>query len=180
MIHMIVVGFDHASKAEEAIPLVQRMADEDLIDLNSVCVAARDQYGRASYRTISPVPGARTGAVAGSLFGALLGALLGVPFAPATAGASVLAGAAAASAVGATSGAVALGFDRSDFDEDLKSQIEEKLRPGTSALVAVVDPHRTDPDELLRRLAPLGGELVRADLAPDVAARLRRALSPAD
>jgi uncharacterized membrane protein len=184
MTHLIVIGYDQVSKADEAMAHVQQMAESDLIDIQTVCVVVRDRDGKTSYRTTVPLPDAGTGAVAGGLWGGLWGTLIGALLAPATAGgsaaaATVLASSAAGTTLGAGTGAVAGDLDRSDFDQSFKSQIELMLRPGTSALVALVDSYRADPDDLVKRIAPLGGRVLRTNLAPEAEAKLQSALSRA-
>jgi uncharacterized membrane protein len=163
--------------------LVQQMAEGGWIDAERAAVVVRDQEGRASYRTTIPVPGAEAGSVAGGLWGSVLGMVIGAIFTPATGGASVvlpsaLAGATVGWVVGATSGAIAAESDKQDFDASFTSQVELMLQPGTSALVVLVDSYRTDTEEVLRRLGPLGGNVLRTNLGPEAEARLRQALQP--
>src|SRR5712692_4240042 len=174
MSDLIVIGFDQPGQADQAMSKVQDMATEGLIDVDDACVVVRDRDGKASYRSNNPVPGAGTGAALGGMWGMLVGAL----FAPFTAGTSeAVAGLmAGATAVGAASGAAAGGLTKADFDDDFTSQIETLLRPGTSALAVMVAGYHTDTDELLRRLQPLHGTVLRTNLTPEAEAKLQRAL----
>ena len=174
MSDLIVIGFDETAQADLAMSKVQDMATQGLIDVDDACVVVRDRDGKASYRSNNPVPGAGTGAALGGMWGMLVGAL----FAPFTAGTSeALAGLmAGATAVGAASGAAAGGLTKADFDDDFTSQIETVLRPGTSALVVRIEGYHTDTDELLRRLEPLHGTVLRTNLTPEAEAKLQRAL----
>ncbi len=174
MSDLIVIGFDQPGQADLAMSKVQDMATEGLIDVDDACVVVRDQNGKASYRSNNPVPDAGTGAALGSIWGAVVGAL----FAPFTAGTSeALAGLmAGATALGAASGAAAGGLTKADFDDNFTSQIETLLRPGTSALAVMVAGYHTDTDELLRRLQPLHGTVLRTNLTPEAEAKLQRAL----
>src|SRR4051812_7549195 len=159
MSDLIVIGFDEQGQGDLAMSRVQEMATEGLIDVDDACVVVRDQNGNASYRSNHPVPGAGTGAALGGMWGMLVGAL----FAPLTAGTSeAIAGLmAGATALGAVSGAAAGGMTKEDFDDSFRSEIQALLRPGTSALAVMVDGYHTDTDELLRRLQPLHGKVLR-------------------
>jgi uncharacterized membrane protein len=180
MSELIVIGYDQPYKADEAMSRIQQMADESLINMERVAVVVRDQNGHASFRTTTPLPGAGEGAVAGGLWGALWGVLAGALFAPATGGASVVAGVTAAgTAIGAGAGAVTGELTKEDFDDDFKQQIELMLRPGTSALVVLIDAYRASPDKLVRRLEPLGGKVLQTNLTPEAEAKLQRALGQA-
>jgi uncharacterized membrane protein len=79
--------------------------------------------------------------------------------------------------LGAVGGAAAGAMDREDFDDDFTNGVEMLLRPGTSALCVLVhDYHVTDTDELLHRLRPLHGIVLRTNLSPAAEAKLQRAL----
>jgi uncharacterized membrane protein len=178
MTDLIVIGFDEPGQADLAMAKVQDMAEIGLIDVENVCVVVRDRNGKASYRSTKhlPVSGAGAGAALGSLWGLVLGALL-VPF---TGGASAVAAETVAGMtwLGAVGGAAAGAMDREDFDDDFTRGIETLLRPGTSALCALVRGyHVTDTDERLRRLQPLHGTVLRTNLSPEAEAKLQRALA---
>jgi uncharacterized membrane protein len=159
---------------------VQQMSDEGLIAMERVAVVVRDDKGQASYRTTTPIPGAGTGAALGGAWGAFWGMLAGVLLAPETGGASIVAGATAAgTAVGAATGAVSGGITKEGLDDSFKQQLQLLMRPGTSALVVLIDAYRTDPDDLLRRLQPLGGTVLQTNLSPEAEAKLQRALGAA-
>ena len=145
------------------------------MDVDDAAVVVRDQNGKASYRSTNPVPDAGTGAALGGMWGALVGAL----FAPFTAGTSeAIAGLMAGStALGLASGAAAGGLTKADFDDSFTGEIEAMLRPGTSALAVMVAGYHTDTDELLRRLQPLHGKVLRTNLNPEAEAKLQSALS---
>jgi uncharacterized membrane protein len=179
MTDLFVIGFDQTAKADQAMSYVQQMADDGLLDVESVAVVVRDQNGKASYRTTSAVPGPGQGAVVGGLWGALWGMFIGAMFAPVTAGASLAAGMAAGTAVGAAGGAVTGEISKADFDDDFTIRAEALLRPGTSALVALIDAYLTISDELLRRLRPLNGTVLKTNLTPEAEGKLRKALAPA-
>ncbi len=176
MSDLIVIGFDKPEQADLAMAKVQEMGSEGLIDVDSTCVVVRDRDGRVSYRSTNrlPLPSAGTGAALGGFWGLLLGALL----APFSVGASAAAAVVAAgTALGAASGAAAGGLDRTDFDDAFTSEMETLLRPGTSALLVLVGGYHTlDTDDLLRRLQPLHGIVLRTNLAARAEAMLQRAL----
>jgi uncharacterized membrane protein len=180
MTDLIVIGYDQPSKADEAMARIQQMHEEDLIDLERVAVVVRDRAGRVAYRTTTPLPGAGTGAVAGGLWGALWGVIAGTLFAPATGGASVAAAlTATGTAIGAASGAATGALAKGDFDTQFLRDLELLMRPGTSALIVLVDSVWGYPDALIRRLQPLGGTVLQTNLTPEAEAKLQRALGQA-
>ncbi len=132
-------------------------------------------YWRGLARFKRRVPGWRVAS-----FGIGLLALAGALLAPATGGASIFAGVTAAgTAIGATTGAAVGGLAKEDFDDEFTHDLELLMRPATSALVVVIDAYRTNPDELLRRMQPLGGTVLRTNLSPAAEAKLQHALGPA-
>ncbi len=180
MSDIIVIGYDQPYKADEAMARVQQMHEEDLIDLERVAVIVRDQAGKVSYRTTTPLAGAGTGAVAGGVWGLLWGVIAGTLLAPATGGASIVAGVTAAgTAIGAAAGAATGGLTKADFDDQFTHELELLMRPGTSALVVLVDAVWSYPDDLVRRVQPLGGTVLRTNLSQAAEAKLQRALGQA-
>src|SRR5262245_43083823 len=124
MTDLFVIGFDQTDKADQAMAYVQQMADDGLIDIESVAVVVRDQNGKASYRTTSAVPGPALGAVVGGLWGALWGMFIGAMFGPMTAGTSLAAGMAAGTAMGAAGGAVTGQISKADFENEFTIRAE--------------------------------------------------------
>jgi uncharacterized membrane protein len=171
---LIVIGFDHKRDADDALWRVGNAAERRLLDIHDTAVVVRDEAGRASYSTTVPVPGAGTGAGMGALWGLLLGLL----FAPLTAGASTAAGVVAlAAGTGAVGGALYGGVSKEDFDASFLTALEAEMRPGTSALVLLLDGVHASTERILEEVRPPRGRVIRTNLSPATEAKLRAALA---
>src|SRR5688500_4847424 len=130
---LIAIGYDETWQADQAMALLQKMANEGKIDMANATTVVRNADGTASYRTAYPVvPGVGEGALLGGTWGILLGALV----APFTAGAgAAVAALAAGTGLGAAGGAAVGALSEADFDDSFTAELETQMRPGTSALM---------------------------------------------
>ncbi len=143
--NVIVVQFDEASKAYQALSELNRAGDEGRVDVKSAVLVERGKDG-----SVQTPEGADNAAgfylASGGLIGLLLGAL-GGPV-------GVLLG----GSIGALGGSVGE-LERAD-DQDVALQtIGERIQPGSPALVAEV----TEPAEEVvdGMMAALGGKVTR-------------------
>jgi uncharacterized membrane protein len=177
MTDLIAIAYDQTWQADQAMALLQKMANENKIDMANATVVVRDTAGKASYRTAYPVvPDAGSGALLGGMWGVLLGAL----FAPFTGGASAAAATlVAGTGLGAVGGAAIGALSEADFDDEFTAQLETQMRPGTSALMVVVDGVHVRREEVLETLRPFGGTVIKTNLTQEAEAKLQKALQPA-
>jgi len=160
MSELVVAVFDDVIKAEEARLELMRMENENLADLEDAVVLIRKPGGEVKLNHATHVTWG--GAVAGGFVGSLLGLMLLNPV-------FAIMGMAAGTAVGAVSGSMThLGVDE-DFMKDLATY----LRPGTSALCALV---RRDVNPVLTELERFTCKVLRSPLTEESEENVKREL----
>ena len=158
---LIVGVFTDTLKAEHVRLDLLKMQSERLIDLDEVVVAVRETTGKvvlhhASHLTL---PGALSGGFLGTLVGVIL---LNPVFA--------VLGFAAGTLVGAVSGSL---MDIGVEDEFVE-ELAEHLKPGTSALFALVK--SGTEDKVVEKLRKAGGRVLQTSLWHTDQTKLRAAL----
>jgi uncharacterized membrane protein len=177
---LIVVGFDGKHRASEILGQLQALDEDWTIDLDDAVAVYRTDDGKLRIDQ-SVQPTSKQGGAVGGLLGGLLGAIIAAPF---TAGVSAAA-AAAVVGVGALGfgsiGAVAGADDAADWKddygvpEDFVKQVGGVIRPGTSAVFAVI---RTgDPVVVAERFRGYGGTVLRTTLTPQQADKVQRTIA---
>jgi uncharacterized membrane protein len=145
----VVAAFQSENGAREALDQL-RAVDKDLLKVREAAVLVRTTDDKLEIRESHHVG---RGAVIGGVAGAVVGLIAG-PIGWVTVG-------------GASVGALAARLRDSGFPDDRLRQIGEGLKPGTSALVAIVE-HRwvLEVEEQLRQIgADIATEAIRADIA---------------
>jgi len=173
MRHLIVVGFSGNRRASSLFRELLRTSYDGTFDLIDAVAVYRTDDGALRIED-SVQRTMKEGAGWGATIGALLGALVAGPFAP-------VVGIAGAAAIGleilssATVGA-ALGAKRADqskhkhgIPDDFVIEVGEKIRPGHSAVVAVLE--SSDLDRLHAALREDADWILRTTLSPNVAPR---------
>jgi uncharacterized membrane protein len=158
--HLLAVAYGDKETAERALAHVQALGREHALQLQDAAVGVRLENGKVALDQTRQLA-AGDGLVAGGSLGLLLGLALGVPIAGAIAGLSGGGGLAA--------------VDRGIRDESMK-KLTEELEPGHAALFALVK--NVDWQRLREALAPLGGELLAAQLDDVVIDSLGTATGP--
>ena len=158
--HILAVAYGDKPTAERALARLQTLACEHALVLEDAAVAVKLESGKVALDQTRQLS-AGEGLVAGGSVGLLLGLVLGVPIAGAIAGLSGGGGLAA--------------IDRGIRDESMK-ELTEKLEPGHAAVFALVK--KVDWQRLRAALAPLGGELLAAQLDDVVIDSLGAAAGP--
>jgi uncharacterized membrane protein len=126
-IELVVLVFDHPGGAKEALKsLKQLKRDKSIVALRNAAVLVRDEQGQTSVSEMQDVD-----AKHGAIFGAITGGLMGLVGGPVGA----MVGAAAGAATGR---ATAKRVDRG-FSNQYLQDVQDKLQPGSSALVALVE-----------------------------------------
>ena len=142
MSDLVFIAFENEKKAEEVRDKVLGMQKEYLIEVSDAVIATRDEKGRVKLNQL--IHPAATGAVSGAFWGMLIGWLFLMP----------VAGAAVGAASGALGGSlVDVGID----DQEMKTQANEALKPGTAGLFLLIRKMTTDKEDL----KGVGGTVVR-------------------
>lgn len=156
-VELIVAAFQSDTGADEALTALKEAKREQLIGIKDAAVIRRDQNDKVHIKDVRDV-GAGKGAVAGAVIGtaiALLSGPVGI----------VLAGATGALVGGLTAKAVDMGLPNQQLKE-----ISEALKPGTSAIVAVIE-HKW-VTQIEEAMAEAGAATMRAAIKADIASQL--------
>jgi uncharacterized membrane protein len=144
---LIAIGYPDETTATTAGDEAQRLADDLIIQPDSMAVIRRDVKGHFHVTTNHhPVAG---GASYGMFWGVLFGMLLFVP---------VL-----GMAVGAGMGALMGKMAKTGIDKQFQDQVRDMLEPGTSALFMVVD--NVTPDRAIDAMSQYGGTVLKSSLS---------------
>jgi uncharacterized membrane protein len=144
MSDLVFIGFETEKKAEEVRDRILGMQKEYLIEVGDAVIASRDENGRVKLNQL--MHPAATGAMSGALWGMLIGWLFLLP----------VVGAAVGAASGALGGSlVDVGID----DQEMKTQANEALKPGTAGLFLLI--RKMTTDKVLEDLKGVGGTVIR-------------------
>ncbi len=144
MSDLVFIAFDTEKKAEEVRDKVLGMQREYLIEVEDAVIATRDDKGRVKLNQL--MHPAASGAVSGAFWGMLIGWLFLMP----------VAGAAVGAAGGALGGSL---IDVGINDEDMRTQANEALKPGTAGLFLLI--RKMTTDKVLEDLKGVGGTVIR-------------------
>lgn len=146
MSELIVIGYPDETTAVKVLDQLQEAQQEFLVDLDDAAVLVRNQRGKLKVTTTDHlVAGATLG---GMFWGLLIGLLLLAPI--------------AGLAVGAIVGAATGGLVRLGIKDDFRDQVADMVKPGTSAILAVI--RKITPDKVVEELRPYGGTILRTSL----------------
>lgn len=159
---LFVVSFERKDRAEDLKGVLHHLRKEELIDLDDLVLAHRNQHGHLEIH--HDHHGSATGAAAGGVTGLLLGTLLLNP----------LLGAAVGAVTGAASFGLADALQHAGMEDDFINELACLLQPGTWALFALVtDVHRK---QVIERVRGLGGKLLTATVSGSDKAALQAVL----
>jgi uncharacterized membrane protein len=156
-VELIVAAFNDESKAAEVLKALKQLQKDEIISLINAAVMVKDAHGKVSVKETQDV---RTGQ--GALFGAVAGGLIGLLGGPV----GVVLGAAA----GAATGGVAAHKIDMGFPDDTLAELKESLKPGTSAILALIQHQWVD--RVVEELQKEGAALFRQQLKEELAAQL--------
>jgi uncharacterized membrane protein len=159
MSDLIIIGYPDQATGEQAYAEAQRLSGDLVIELSALGLVSETAEGKVSVETPRG-PSAGKGAAWGAIFGGLFGMILLVPFFGA--------------AIGGAMGAMFGGMDKSGIDSDFRDRVAGMLKPGTSALVMVVE--KVTPDKAIAALSQFGGEVLQTSLTEDAEKHLQEAL----
>lgn len=161
----VVAVFQTPDGASNALQLLKSVWN-DVVALKEAAVVVRGDDGKLQIKESHHVAlGAVVGAIVGAVVGLIVGPVAPVAVAPAAAG-------------GAAIGALANRLRDTGFPDERLKRIGEALTPGTSVLVAIVEPHSVT--ELERKLRMAAADVTIETVRVDLASQLEehRARSP--
>jgi len=121
---VIVAAFDWMDGAKEAFDSLGKLEKEKSIKIENAAILQKDNFARVQIRDVKDMTGTR-GAVLGGVLGAVVGAITGPVGWVAVGGAAI--------------GGLVAKLKDGGFDNKRLEQLGESLKPGSSAIVAVVD-----------------------------------------
>lgn len=155
-VQLVVAAFGEEGTADEVLKELRAARKEHLIAIQNAAVLRRDQKSKLHIKETGDWGGGK-GAAAGGALGAAIGLVLGP-------------GALLTGAAGALIGGLAAKLRDSGFSDARLKAVGESLKPGTSAIVAVIE--HTWVAELEREMAEVGADVFTEALAADIAAQL--------
>ena len=155
-VQLIVAAFQDEKAADEALKMLKQARREKLIGIVDAAVLRKDEKGKLHIKETADMgggKGAALGGVAGAAIGLIAGPALVVP-----------------AAVGALIGGLAAKARDSGFEDDRLRTIGDSLKPGTSAIVAVVE-HKW-VGGVQKAMQEAGADAVTEALSADIATQL--------
>lgn len=154
-IQIVAAAFTSPDGANEALKALKEAQSAGLVKIDNVAVLTKDADGKLDIDEPTDWGGGK-GAVIGGVTGAAIGLLAG-PVGWAT-------------GIGALIGGLSAKLRDSGFSDDRLRKLGESLKPGTSAIVAVVE-HRWVAT-LQKQLAEAGAETLTEEIGADIAREL--------
>jgi len=155
-VELIVAAFGEEKAAKAALKDLKAAKRAKLIDIIDAAVIRRDEKNKLHISETGDLSGGQ-----GAMFGGALGLTLGILAGP---------GALVAGAAGALIGGIASKLRDSGFSNDRLKEIGDALKPGTSAIIAVVE-HRW-VSELENLMAEAGADVLTETLKEEIATQL--------
>ena len=155
-VQVIVAAFNQEKAADEALKELKMAKWAGLIGIQNAAILRRDQKNKLHVKELKDWGGGK-----GAAFGGALGAVIGVLAGP---------GALAIGAAGALIGGLAAKLRDSGFSNERLQTVGQSLKPGTSAIVAIIE-HKWVA-ELEKEMAEAGADVLTASIAADVAQQL--------
>lgn len=155
-VQLIVAAFNDEKGAGQTLSELKAAKRERLIGIQNAAVLVKDQNGKLRIKETADMgggKGAALGGVAGAAIGLIAGPALLVP-----------------AAVGALVGGLTAKLRDSGFSNDRLKALGEGLKPGSSAIVAVVE-HKW-VQQVEEAMEELGVDLMVAELSADIAEQL--------
>jgi uncharacterized membrane protein len=155
-VQLIVAAFPDEKTAGEALKSLKKAQKEKLIKIENAAVLHKDAKGKLHIKETADMggkKGATLGGVAGAAIGVIAGAALLVPV-----------------AVGALVGGLTAKLRDSGFSDDRLKKFGEGLKPGSSAIVAVVE--HVWVDQVKAALAEAEADVFTESISADVSEQL--------
>jgi uncharacterized membrane protein len=155
-VQVIVAAFQDEDAAKGALKALKQARKEGLIKIENAAVLRKDEKGKLHIKETHDMgggKGAALGGVGGAAIGLIAGAALAAPV-----------------AVGALIGGLYTKLRDSGFSNKRLESMGEGLKPGTSAIVAVVE--HTWVAKVEEALAEAQAEVMTAEIQADIASQL--------
>jgi uncharacterized membrane protein len=158
MSHLVVLGLDNREDAERVFDLTGDLARQQLLQLQDVAYAWRDDKGKVRIQQSINLTGA--GAASGALWGILIRLIFLNPL--------------AGMAVGAATGAVAGKLTDVGINDDMIKQIGAQLQQGKAAVFILAK--SATVDRVIEALKPYSPTIIQTNLTRDREEELVQAL----
>jgi uncharacterized membrane protein len=155
-VQLLVAAFTDEDAADTVFNQLKEAKKEKLIHIQDVAVIKRDQDSKIH---INEPKDWKAGKGAG--VGAVIGAALGIITGP---------GVVLTTAAGAAIGGLAAKLRDAGFPDDQLRQVGEALKPGTSAIVAIIE--HTWVADLEQEMQAQGAQVMRQEIAADITKQL--------
>src|SRR5512139_1808899 len=155
-VQLIVAAFKDEKTAKEALKVLKQAQKEKLIKIDNAAVLRKDEKGKLHIRETADMggkQGAALGGVTGAAIGLIAGPVLLVP-----------------AAVGALVGGLTAKLRDSGFSDARLKALGEGLKPGSSAIVAVVE--HTWEARVKQALAEAQADVITESISADISAQL--------
>jgi uncharacterized membrane protein len=155
-VQLMIAAFQDEKSASEALKALKQAKREKLIGIQNAAVLRKDEKGKLHITETADMgggKGAALGGVTGAVIGLIAGPALVVPV-----------------AVGALVGGLTAKLRDSGFSDKRLKAIGENLKPGSSAIIAVVE-HKWVA-EVEKAMAEAGADAVTEALGADIATQL--------
>jgi uncharacterized membrane protein len=160
---LTVWKFDAADGAERALELLQRLQQQQLMEIRDAAyVYWPTDHKKPKTKDLGKLTGA--GALGGGFWGFLFGLIFFVPL--------------LGMAVGVAMGALAGSMSNAGIDEDFIRNVQRQVTPGTSALFVVTA--NVVADKVLAQFRETGASLITTNLSNEQETRLREAFAESE
>jgi uncharacterized membrane protein len=156
-VELVVAAFNSENKAAEVLKQLRELEKQEIIDLVNAAVMIKDDNGKVSIKETQDVSGGK-----GAAFGAVVGGVIGLLGGPL--------GVAVGAAVGAAAGGITANKIDMGFPDDTLKELSESLKPGTSAIVALIQHQWVD--RVVEELEKQQAALVRQAIKEEITAQL--------
>lgn len=152
---VVIAAFKDEKSADEALKGLKEAKRAGLIDIKDAAVLRRDAKDKLHIKETGDMGGGK-----GTALGAVAGGVIGL-----LAGPVILAGAA-----GALIGGLAAKLRDSGFSNERLNQLGQGLKPGSSAIVAVIE--LSWVDKVRQELEKTAADVMTQEISADIAAQL--------
>ena len=149
MSELIVIGYDDEGSATQAYNQVLALNKDFVVKLNGLAIVHVDAEGKSHVETPQKIVG--VSAASGALWGMLIGLLFFVP------GVGLL--------LGGAMGALFGKLGKSGINDQFRSQVQDMLKPGNSAVVIMAE--KITEDKFNDEMGPLGGTVLKTSLSEE-------------
>jgi uncharacterized membrane protein len=149
MSELIVIGYDDQATATQAYNQVLALNKDFVVTLSGLALVTVDAEGKSHVETPQKIVG--VSAASGALWGMLIGLLFFVP------GVGLL--------LGGAMGALFGKLNKSGVNEQFRTQVQEMLKPGSSAVVVMAS--KITEDKFGDAMGQYGGTLLKTSLSEE-------------